>query len=246
MDGVSQEQMTKFRAASPRAQQDPAVVAAKAKLAELRQRAEFAGAEEKREMRGEFEGVTQLNRDALMAAYAKADPTLAKETIAKVIEAFEDKARARLKEAAVKEAKAATTPAKPFPFGDEAKTPTAATPAVKSAEARRPAQPNLSVLLADVEGVSAEDMAKYRVAALKSFRDPEVVAAREKLKTMGANTQFLSGKEKADMKEEFEAVGAKVRETTRAAIGKADPSLSAEVIAKISEVVEARMRPAGR
>ena len=123
---------------------------------------------------------------------------------------------------------------------------TAATPAVKSAEARRPAQPNLSVLLADVEGVSAEDMAKYRVAALKSFRDPEVVAAREKLKTMGANTQFLSGKEKADMKEEFEAVGAKVRETTRAAIGKADPSLSAEVIAKISEVVEARMRPAGR
>lgn len=47
VDGVSQEQMMKFRAASPRAQQDPAVVAAKAKLAELRQRAEFAGAEEK-------------------------------------------------------------------------------------------------------------------------------------------------------------------------------------------------------
>ena len=44
VDGVSKEQMTKFRAASPRAQQDPAVVAAKAKLAELRQRAEFAGA----------------------------------------------------------------------------------------------------------------------------------------------------------------------------------------------------------
>jgi hypothetical protein len=63
---------------------------------------------------------------------------------------------------------------------------------------------------------------------------------------MGANTQFLSGKEKADMKEEFEALTAKIRETTRAAIGKADPSLSAEVIAKISEVVESRMRPAGR
>lgn len=246
VDGVSQEQMTKFRAASPRAQQDPAVVAAKAKLAELRQRAEFAGAEEKREMRGEFEGLTQLNRDALMAAYAKADPTLAKETIAKVIEAFEDKARARLKEAAVKEAKAAAAPAKPFPFGDEAKTPAAGAPAPKSAEPRRPAQPNLSVLLADVEGVSPEDMAKYRVAALKSFRDPEVLAAREKLKTMGANTQFLSGKEKADMKEEFEALTAKIRETTRAAIAKADPSLSAEVISKISEVVESRMRPTAR
>lgn len=244
VEGVSQEQMMKFRAASPRAQQDPAVIAAKAKLAELRQRAEFAGAEEKREMRGEFEGVTQLNRDALMAAYAKADPTLAKETIAKVIEAFEDKARARMKETMAKEAKAAAT--KPFPFGDEAKTPAAGAPAPKSGEPRRPAQPNLSVLLADVEGVSAEDMAKFRVAAMKSFRDPEVVAAREKLKEMGANTQFLSGKEKADMKEEFEALTAKIRETTRAAIGKADPSLSAEVIAKISEVVESRMRPAGR
>jgi hypothetical protein len=246
VEGVSQEEMAKFRAASPKAQQDPAVVAAKAKMAELRQRAEFAGAEEKREMRGEFEGLTQLNRDALMAAYAKADPTLAKETIAKVIEAFEDKARTRLKEAAVKEAKAATTPAKAFPFGDEAKTPAAAAPAVKSAEASRPAQPNLAVLLADVEGVSAEDMAKYRVAAMKSFRDPEVVAAREKLKTMGANTQFLSGKEKADMREEFEAVAAKVRAATRAAIAKADPSLCAEVIAKISEAVEARMRPPAR
>lgn len=246
VEGVSQEEMAKFRAASPKAQQDPAVVAAKAKMAELRQRAEFAGAEEKREMRGEFEGLTQLNRDALMAAYAKADPTLAKETIAKVIEAFEDKARTRLKEAAVKEAKAATTPAKAFPFGDEAKTPAAAAPAVKSAEASRPAQPNLAVLLANVEGVSAEDMAKFRVAAMKSFRDPEVVAAREKLKTMGANTQFLSGKEKADMREEFEAATAKVRAATRAAIAKADPSLSAEVIAKISEAVEARMRPPAR
>jgi hypothetical protein len=246
VDGVSKEQMMKFRAASPRAQQDPAVVAAKAKLAELRQRAEFAGAEEKREMRGEFEGVTQLNRDALMTAYAKADPTLAKETIAKVIEAFEDKARARMKETMAKEAKTAATPAKPFPFGDEAKTPAAATPAPKGTEPKRPAQPNLSVLLADVEGVSPEDMAKYRVAAMKSFRDPEVVAAREKLKTMGANTQFLSGKEKADMKEEFEALTAKIRETTRAAIAKADPSLSAEVITQISEVVESRMRPAGR
>jgi hypothetical protein len=246
VQGVSQEEMAKFRAASPKAQQDPAVVSAKAKMAELRQRAEFAGAEEKREMRGEFEGLADLNRSALRAAYAKADPTLAKETIAKVIEAFEDKARARLKEAAVKEAKAAATPAKPFPFGDEAKTPAATAPADKSAEAKRPAQPNLSVVLADVEGVSAEDMAKFRVAAMKSFRDPEVVAAREKLKKMGANTQFLSGKEKADMKEEFEALTAKIRETTRAAIAKADPSLSAEVIAKISEVVESRMRPAGR
>ena len=245
VEGVSKEEMAKFRAASPKAQQDPAVVAAKAKMAELRQQAEFAGAEERREMRGQFEGLADLNRSALRAAYAKVDPTLSKETIDKVIEAFEDKARARLKEAAAKEAKAAATPAKPFPLGDDAKK-TETKPTPLGAEPKRPAQPDLSVLLADVEGVSQEDMAKFRVAALKSFRDPEVVAAREKLKELAARTRFLSGKEKADMSEEFEAAAGKVRAASRAAVAKAEPSLSAEVIAKISEVVEARMRPTAR
>jgi len=245
VEGVSKEEMAKFRAASPKAQQDPAVVAAKAKMAELRQQAEFAGAEERREMRGQFEGLADLNRSALRAAYAKVDPTLSKETIDKVIEAFEDKARARLKEAAAKEAKAAATPAKPFPLGDDAKK-TEPNPTPKNAEPKRPAQPDLSVLLADVEGVSQEDMAKFRVAALKSFRDPEVVAAREKLKELAARTRFLSGKEKADMSEEFEAAAGKVRAASRAAVAKAEPSLSAEVIAKISEVVDARMRPPAR
>jgi len=246
VEGVSKEEMAKFRAASPQAQQDPAVVEAKAKMAELRKRAEFAGQEEKRELRGEFEGLAQLNRDALKAAYAKADPTLSKETIEKVIDAFEDKARARLKEAATKEAKAAATPAKPFPLGDDAKKADATTPSAKSGEPKRPAQPNLSVLLADVDGVSAEDMTKFRAAAMKSFRDPAVVAAREKLKELSTNTQFLSPKEKADMREEFEAAAGKVREATRSAIAKAAPGLSAETIAKISETVEARMRPQGR
>ena len=246
VEGVSKEEMAKFRAASPQAQQDPAVAEAKAKMAELRKRAEFAGQEEKREMRGEFEGLAQLNRDALKAAYAKADPTLAKATIEKVIEAFEDKARARLKEAAAKEAKASATPAKPFPSGDDAKKAEPGAATTKSPEPKRPAQPDLSVLLADVEGVSPEDMAKFRVAAMKSFRDPEVQAAREKLKEMGANTQFLSPKEKADMREEFEAATAKVRAATRAAIARHAPALSAETIAKISEAVEARMRPQAR
>ena len=248
VDGVSKEQMTKFRAASPQAQQDPAVLEAKAKMAELRKRAEFAGQEEKKDLRGEFEGVAQLNRDALKAAYAKADPTLDKETIEKVIDAFEDKARARLKEAAAKEAKTAATPTKPFPFGDDkGKTAEGATAAKKpAATAGRPGQPNLSVLLADIDGVAAEDMAKYRVAALKSFRDSEVQAAREKLKQLGTNTQFLSPKEKADMREEFEAATGNVRKTTRAAIARLEPSLSAETIAKISDVVEERMRPQPR
>jgi hypothetical protein len=251
VEGVSKEEMAKFRAASPKAQQDPAVIAVRDKLNELRKRAEFASPDEKKEMRGEFEGAAELNRNALKAAYRKADPTLAKETIEKVIEAFEDKARARIKAAAEKDTKASATPTKPFPFGDDKTKPTdGAAPAAKKAggadTARAKAQPNLATLLADIDGVPAEDMAKYRIASMKAFRDPEVQAAREKLKEMGANAQFLSAKEKGDMREQFEVATGVVRKATRAAIAKNDPSLSAETIAKISEVVEERMRPPAR
>mgnify|MGYP000235529369 CR=1 FL=1 len=91
---------------------------------------------------------------------------------------------------------------------------TLALPAADSPETKpgKPGKAGRAALVPDINGVAKEDMAKFRVAAMKSFRDPEVVAAREKLKTMGANTQFLSGKEKADMKEDFEAVAAKVRD----------------------------------
>jgi len=251
VEGVSKAEMAKFRAASPKAQQDPAVIAVRDKLNELRKRAEFAGQDEKKEMRGEFEGAAELNRNALKAAYRKADPTLAKETIEKVIEAFEDKARARIKAAAEKDTQASATPTKPFPFGDDKTKPTdGAAPAAKKASgadtARAKAQPNLTTLLADIDGVPAEDMAKYRIASMKAFRDPEVQAAREKIKEMGANAQFLSAKEKGDMREQFEVATGVVRKATRAAIAKNDPSLSAETIAKISEVVEERMRPPAR
>ena len=123
IDGVAKEDMAKFRAAFVKAQQDEAVKAAREKLLEKRKSMEFATAAEKKDARSEMEALAEDVRKANRAAIAKADASLAKETIEKISEAIEDKLKERAKEAgAGKKGADAKTPAKPFPFGDKAKT----------------------------------------------------------------------------------------------------------------------------
>jgi hypothetical protein len=117
VEGVSSEDMKKFRGAAFIAQRDPKVKELKAKQNEMRKQAEFASDDEKRSMRGDFEYLSEEMRKANLAAVAKAAPTLAKETLEKIFEAVE----ARAKAASSKKAstKATKTPLKPFPFGDK-------------------------------------------------------------------------------------------------------------------------------
>jgi hypothetical protein len=123
IDGVAKEDMAKFRAAFAKAQQDEAVKAAREKLLEKRKSMEFATAAEKKDARAELEALAEDVRKANRAAIAKADASLAKETIEKITDALEDKLKERAKEAgAGKKGADAKTPAKPFPFGDKAKT----------------------------------------------------------------------------------------------------------------------------
>jgi len=123
IDGVSKEDMTKFRAAFIKAQQDEAVKAAREKLAAKRKSMEFATAAEKKDSRTELEALAEDVRKANRAAIAKADASLSTETIEKITDGIEDKLKERAKEAgAGKKGADAKTPAKPFPFGDKAKT----------------------------------------------------------------------------------------------------------------------------
>lgn len=116
VEGVSPEDMRKFRAAALAAQKDPALKELKAKQNELRKQAEFASADEKKNMRGEFEGLMADLRQANLNAISKAAPSLPKETIEKIFEAVEERAKSAAKKAP---AKATKTPLKPFPFGDK-------------------------------------------------------------------------------------------------------------------------------
>lgn len=117
VEGVAVEDMKKFRIAAFIAQKDAKVKELKVKQNEMRKQAEFASADEKKNMRGDFEYLMEEMRKANLAALTKAAPTLSKETIEKIFEAVEDRART----AASKKAstKATKTPLKPFPFGDK-------------------------------------------------------------------------------------------------------------------------------
>ena len=100
LDGISKEDMAKFRAAFAKAQLDEAVKAAREKVNEKRKSMEFATAAEKKDARADFETLSEEVRKALRAAIAKADGSLSKEVIEKATDALEDKLKEKAKEAA--------------------------------------------------------------------------------------------------------------------------------------------------
>ena len=100
----------------------PSLFAADAWLTDL-EAAKKQAAAEKKDARAELEALADDVRKALRAAIAKAEPSLSTETIEKITDAMEDKLKEKAKEAgAGKKGADAKTPAKPFPFGDKAKT----------------------------------------------------------------------------------------------------------------------------
>jgi radical SAM superfamily enzyme YgiQ (UPF0313 family) len=88
----------------------------KAKQTEMRKQAEFASPDEKKNMRNDFETLMADMRKANLDAITKAAPSLAKETLEKIMEAIEERAKSA---AAKKAPKATKTPLKPFPFGEK-------------------------------------------------------------------------------------------------------------------------------
>ena len=138
--------------------------------------------------------------------------------------------------------KAVTEPASVgnSPFGKTAKTEESSG-ADKTKGNRFPSQTRS--MLADVEGVSAEDMAKIRVAFMRTFStSEEVKAARAHLMELGKQAEFASDQEKKDMKADFEEATEAMRKTLRTAIMENDPSLSEETIDTVIEAMEQRRR----
>jgi len=127
VDGVTKEEIEKFKAAYLKSNTDENVKAARAKLQDFRSRMQYASADEKKDLRTEGQGLAEELRKALRAAIAKNDSTLKKDTIDKIADAIEDNLKAKAKENAPKAA--AKMPTKPFPFGDKAKTDDSKTPA---------------------------------------------------------------------------------------------------------------------
>jgi predicted HicB family RNase H-like nuclease len=238
VEGVSREDLLKFRRAAAKTAANPEIKAAREKIQELRKQAEFASDDEKKSLRSEVETTVDKLVELTRAAIAQADPSLSKETIVKVSEAFEKQQRSRAQEA---NKKAMAGNGKVFPGSTDAK------PAVRDPQADKKTLPTPpaargAVQVPQVDGVSPEDTAKFKAALGRAYQDADWKAARTKLQELTAKTQFLTGSERADMQPDFEKAIAAMRTAMRAAVAKVDPSLSEETIAKISEAMEQNMR----
>ena len=241
--GVSDEQLTKIRRALMATYGDEAVAVARKRLADLKERTRFVkGRNEAEDLRLEFETARDAMVKATLEAAQKFDPSIEKDPLVLTLNAIEelmkkrsqDAAKAAQEKASAEERAAAANKPK-----DEAK-PAAETTA-KEADAK-PITP--AELLADVEGVSAEDMRKFRAAAYKAQRDPKLKEIKAKRAQLLKEAEFLSQEEKKNMRGEFEQIQSDLRQANLAALAAAAPDLSKETLEKIYEAVETRTREA--
>jgi hypothetical protein len=243
VSGVSDEQFAKIRRALMSTYADPAIVVARKRLADLKERSRFVkGRNEAEDLRVEFETARDAMVKATIAAVQKSDPSIEKDPLVLTLNAVEELVKKRGQEAA----KAAQEKASAEERAAAAKMPKAeGKPAEETAAKEADAKPRPpGELLADVEGVAAEDMRKFRAAAFKVQRDPKVKEIKAKQSQLRKEAEFLSPEEKKNMRGEFEALQADMRKAQEAAIAEAAPSLSKETIVTILDAVETRARDA--
>jgi hypothetical protein len=193
--GVSDEQLTKIRRALMATYADEAVAAARKRLADLKERTRFVkGRNEAEDLRLEFETARDAMVKATLEAAQKFDPSIEKDPLVLTLNAIEEQVKKRGQEnakAAQAKASEAERAAAKEGKGDKPDEKPAAEAKAEAPKAMTPAE-----LLADVEGVSAEDMKKFRLAALKARRDPKVRDQGQAACRLRKEAEFLSQEEK--------------------------------------------------
>jgi len=240
VDGVPAEEYTKIRRALLMSYGNESISAARIRLNELKERTRFTkGRNESEDLRLDFEKARDAMVKATIDSVLKLDPSINKDSLVITLNAIEEATKKRGQEATQrareKEAAEAKLAKKDAP---EAKPETA----VAAATEEKPMTP--AQLLADVEGVSAEDMTKFRIAAFVAQKDPTVKELKAKQNEMRKEAEFASPDEKKNMRNDFEVLMDDMRKANLAAVSKAAPSLSKETLEKIMEAVESRAKAA--
>jgi len=243
--GISEEDYGKIKAALIATSQEPAITAARKRLADLRDRMKLpSGRNEQEDLRKDMEAATDTMRKATMEAAIKFDPTLTKDSLMATLNAIEERQRQLAQEAAQKAAQQAAAERKAAEEG-RAKTETAKADEPKPDGKRdKPAarENQQAALLAEVDGVSKADMAKFRAVAGRTRQDPDVAAARNALVELRKRAEYASADEKKDMRGEFESAANDLRKANVNAILKADPSLSKNTVETIVDAVSERQK----
>lgn len=239
--GVPEEEYAKIKRALMMTYGDETIASARKRLAELKERTRFTnGRQEAEDLRLDFDKARDEMVKATVEAVLKQDASISKDAVVLTLNAVEEATKKRGQEAMqkVREKDAAEAKvAKKDAPETKAETPAAQT----EAKPMTPAQ-----LLADVEGVSAEDMRKFRAAALVAQKDPVLKELKAKQNELRKQAEFASADEKKNMRGEFEGLMADLRQANLNAISKAAPSLSKETIEKILEAVEERLKNAAK
>ena len=238
VEGVTAEEYAKIRRALLMSYGNETISVARKRLNELKERTRFTnGRQEAEDLRLDFEKARDEMVKATLDSVLKLDPSINKDSLVLTLNAVEEATkkrgqeatqRAREKEAA--EAKLAKKDA-----------PVEAPVAKVEDKPMTPAQ-----LLADVEGVSAEDMKKFRSAALIAQKDPTVKELKAKQNELRKQAEFASPDEKKNMRNDFEVLMADMRKANLDAVSKAAPSLAKETLEKIMEAVEERLKAAAK
>ena len=237
--GVEPAEYAKIRMALLATAADESVADARKRLADLKERTRFvSGRSEAEDLQADFEKARDAMVQATIAAVAKHDPSISKDSLVLTLNAIEEATRKRGQEAAAKARAQAETEAK----ARKKDEPAVAEAAPAKAADAKPLTP--ATLLADVEGVSKEDMNKFRVAAGVAQRDPKLKELKARQAELRKEAEFASDDQKRSIRGEFEALMGEMHKATLEAVCKAAPSLSKETAEKILEAVEARMKAA--
>jgi len=94
----------------------------------------------------------------------------------------------------------------------------------------------------EIEGVTPEQLNKCRMALFKTFQDEGVKAARAKQAELRKEAEYASDNEKRNLRQQFEDAAADLRKATKEAMLAADEDLTADVVDKVLDAVEERMK----
>ncbi len=240
--GVDDAELAKIRQALMATYQEEAIVAARTRLNDVRERGRFTkGRNEAEDLRLDAEKARDTLVKLTLDAALKHDSSLSKDAVVLTLNAIEETMKKRGQEAQQKAREKTIAEEKLAKKDVPADKPTAP---VAQAEPAKPMTP--TQLLADVEGVSAEDMKKFRVAAVAAQRDAAVMELKVKQQEMRKQAEFASNDEKKGMRGEFEALMADLRKAQIAAVTKAAPSLSNDTIEKIMDAISERAKAAAK
>jgi flagellar biosynthesis GTPase FlhF len=240
--GVDNAELGKIRQALTATFQEEAIVAARKRLNDVRERGRFTkGRNEAEDLRLDAEKARDTLVKLTLDAALKHDPSLSKDAVVLTLNAIEETVKKRGQEAQQKAREKAAAEEKLAKKDAPAEKPAAPVAQAEPAKPLTPAQ-----LLADVEGVSADDMKKFRLAAAAAQRDAAVKELKVKQQEMRKQAEFASNDEKKGMRGEFEALMTDLRKAQIAAVTKAAPSLSKETIEKIMDAIEERAKAAAK